>query len=306
MDTNNKKLKYNLQIAMDRKPNVLFLGNGVLQLSGGGDWNKLLEAIRGTPTKGINTDGIPMAMLPECLCGTTVEEVQGRTAKAIKTCTTHPFLRKLVNLDFDAILTTNYAYEIEEILSGKDWTNGRARKDAFFAMDGRKGAHYNTCVCNLVTRKNGKKIPVFHVHGEIARQGSLILGYYTYANSISKLIEVNKTRADLYQIHQESKMPLQCLSWLDYFILGNVYMVGFGLDTSEFDIWWAIERKSREKAAHGELFAYMIDDGKKNLNPQGTLLSAMKGKMITISKTGAEYLPAYQKMYDDIKEKMDN
>ena len=304
MDSKTKGLKHDLSIEMDHIPNVLFLGNGVLQLSGGGDWNKLLAAIQGKKPKKINQDGIPMAMLPECLCGTTVEEVQTRTAGAIKTCKAHPFLSKLVNLHFDAIITTNYAYEVEEIISGKDWSNGYARKKAFFAMDDIKGARYNTCVCNMVKRKGGKNVPVFHAHGEVARKGSLILGYYSYANAISKLIEVNKKRADIYQVHQESGKPLQCLSWLDYFILGNVYMVGFGLDTSEFDSWWAIERKSREKATHGELYAYMIDDGKKNLNPQDTLLSAMSAKLITIKKTGKDYLPAYQDIYDDINGKL--
>ena len=304
MEDGNKKLKYNLQIAMDRRPSVLFLGNGVLQLSGGGDWSKLLAAIQGKKPKKINQDGIPMAMLPECLCGSTVEEVQTKTAEEVKTCKAHPFLSKLVNLDFDAIITTNYAYEVEEIISGKDWSNGYARKKAFYAMDDVKGARYNACVCNMVKRKGGKTVPVFHAHGEIDRKGSLIIGYYSYANAVSKLIEVNKKRADVYQQHQESGKPLSCMSWLDFFILGNIYMVGFGLDTSEFDIWWAIERKSREKAAHGELYAYMIDDGKKNLNPQNTLLSAMSASMITVKKTGKEYLPAYEEIYDDIKSKI--
>ena len=39
--------------------------------------------------------------------------------------------------------------------------------------------------------------------------------------------------------------------------MGNVWSVGFGFDFSEFDIWWATERKAREKADHGKLKVYM-------------------------------------------------
>ena len=39
-----------------------------------------------------------------------------------------------------------------------------------------------------------------------------------------------------------------------------MFAVGFGFDFSEFDIWWAMERKSREHASHGQLHAYMIGD----------------------------------------------
>ena len=41
-------------------------------------------------------------------------------------------------------------------------------------------------------------------------------------------------------------MEMECQGWLDYFLMGDVHAVGFGFDLSEFDIWWAIERKSRE------------------------------------------------------------
>ena len=35
-------------------------------------------------------------------------------------------------------------------------------------------------------------------------------------------------------------------SWIDKFILDDVYFLGFGLDYSEIDLWWLLQRKHRQ------------------------------------------------------------
>ena len=45
-------------------------------------------------------------------------------------------------------------------------------------------------------------------------------------------------------------------SWIDYFILGDLYILGFGFDFAEFDLWWLVNRKLREKADCGEIYFY--------------------------------------------------
>lgn len=45
-------------------------------------------------------------------------------------------------------------------------------------------------------------------------------------------------------------------SWIDSFILGDVYILGFGMNFSEFDMWWLLNRKKREKAQHGRVYFY--------------------------------------------------
>ena len=269
------------QIEMDlvSVPKVLLVGNGVLRLGKCMSWNELLQGIALQPTHGSNLENVPMAMRPECICGVNVDEVQRRTANVIRdgmpddTC----FLKRLVSLPFDAILTTNYTYEIEQDLTGKPW-NDQARKKAFVALDGNTHVRNNTCVCNFITTADGRGIPVFHIHGEKYRKHSMILSYYSYANAVSSLISLNKHRGNTYQEKQEQNEKLSCLSWLDYFIMGEIYSVGFGFDTSEFDIWWAIERKAREKAKHGKLHAFMIDREQQSI-PQKALFDAMSVNM---------------------------
>ena len=255
---------------------VLLMGNGVLRLAGGCNWNDLLREIEPPPCKEWNLTNVPYAMQPEAICGVDVEEVQRKTASAIKDNPDDPknVLHKILSLPFDVILTTNYTYEIETALTGDEWSETNRRK-AFFALDGNSHVRNNTCVCNLVCCTNGRTIPVFHVHGERMRKHSLILSYYSYANAVSRLIVLNKKRGNEYQEKQETGESIQVYSWLDYFILGEVYAVGFGFDPSEFDIWWAIERKAREKAKHGMLHAIMTEDAIAE-KPQKILFDAMK------------------------------
>lgn len=125
-------MKAALKLPMDRLPRVLLLGNGILRLGGGGDWGALLREIslrEALP----NLEKVPYAMQPECLCGVDVDEVQRRTSAAIADGPLAEVLKRLLALPFDAILTTNYTYEIERVLSGREWTEA-VRRRAFVAL----------------------------------------------------------------------------------------------------------------------------------------------------------------------------
>ena len=58
-------------------------------------------------------------MQPEVLCGVDVEEVQRKTAEYIQDAAqeSSEVLNQLVSLPFDAILKTNYTYEIESAMA---------------------------------------------------------------------------------------------------------------------------------------------------------------------------------------------
>ena len=133
----------------------------------------------------------------------------------------------------------------------------------------------------------------------------MILSYYSYANAVSRLITLNKQRGNSYQEKQTVGEKIHCLSWLDYFLMGNVYSVGFGFDTSEFDIWWAVERKAREKARHGELHAYMVETDDRH-TPQKALFEAMEVHLHQHVVSGGQYLEGYEKVLQDIEVQIHN
>ena len=279
-----------------RLPRVLLLGNGILRLYHDFDWNALLKEIAQEDNKENDVSGIPYAMRPEAICGVDVEEVQRKTANVIHEISIDEkdAIKHVLTFPFDAILTTNYGYEIETALVGKQWTENN-RKKSFTALDGHPHVRNNTCICNIIRCKDDREIPVFHIHGERSRKHSLVLSYYSYANAVSRLIELNKQRGNDYQEKQLVGEEIQVNSWLDYFIMGEVYSVGFGFDLSEFDIWWAIERKAREKAEHGVLHAVMTETNMEHM-PQYAMFKAMNVKVHNFSPVKKDYDGAYEKI----------
>ncbi|QFJ53527.1 hypothetical protein [Pseudobutyrivibrio xylanivorans] len=282
------------------RPNILLLGNGMLKLSDSStSWDDLLASISNKNAKP-NVNKVPYAMQPEALCGIDVEDIQRRVADNIETISSiHPLLQELLSLPFDAILTTNYTYEIESELSKKPFTS-YARKKAFTALDGNTKVNHNTFICNAIETMSGKTIPVFHIHGEKERKHSMILSYYSYAKSLSLLTNYNKDLGNQLLECQQDKTKYRCKCWLDYFLIGNVWSVGFGLDVSEFDIWWAIERKARENAKHGFFKAY-FDGNDDDSCPQEILLTAMNCNYQFYPVCGNDYATMYRKIIDDIK-----
>ena len=293
MKTNRKCI-----IKADATPKVLFLGNGILQLGHtNNSWEDLLKQISNKKELPKLKNIVTYAMQPEVVCDCEVEEIQRRISENIKEFPIHPYLQELLELPFDAVITTNYTYEIEQVLSDGKWTKYK-RKKAFTALNGEYKVNNNTFVCNVVETKSGKMIPVFHIHGESERKHSMILSYYSYASALGRLISHNSKLKNTLFEHQKSGMDYECKSWLEMFIMADVYSVGFGFDTSEFDVWWAIERKSREKAHHGKLTAYME---RKEECAQNYLFESMGVDNKIFEVVDGNYEPLYRYAINDIK-----
>ena len=78
-----------------------------------------------------------------------------------------------------------------------------------------------------------------------------------------------------------------------------LYALGFGFDLSEFDIWWAVERKSREHAANGKIHAYMISQ--KQEREKSTMFLAMGVDERHVAVVNKRYEEAYLKIIDELK-----
>ena len=276
----------------DRAPRVLLLGNGILRLEGSMDWKSLLHSIRKRDVDGAEIREIPYAMQPEVLCGTDVEEVQRRTARQMTQVPSYEgqVLRDLLALDFDCVLTTNFSYEVENVLLGRPFTETE-RKKALRVLHGPRNAQHNTSLCYLVPNAAGRMIPVFHIHGDSARSHSLVLSYFSYAASVSHLVDIARERQRPAQPGQPG------WSWLDWFLAGDIYEIGFGFDFSEFDVWWAAERKNQEGT--GSLTAYFTEPLTR-AKPQ-LLLESMGARVRVLRVAPEDYAPGYRQITDEIR-----
>ena len=84
----------------------------------------------------------------------------------------------------------------------------------------------------------------------------MIIGHYYYANLLGKMIAYTTANENRYEISRKNHAEIAINSWLDSFILGDVYVLGFRFDVSEFDLWWLLNRKLREKAPHGKVYFF--------------------------------------------------
>jgi hypothetical protein len=235
-----------------RPPQVLLVGNGLTR-STGFSWKRFIKnCSRDDVDVGkYEKDGV--FQIPNTILSLAVMECEddkrhnsyiGTLNKVIYT--SNSYINELIKLPFDSILTTNYSYEIEYAIKS-DYT--KLKNKLKYSNSIEKDNKY------LIHTYNYFKDypPIWHIHGEARRKSSLILSHDEYARLISKIVEFSGKRKDDYVTQAEN---LNMKSWIDYFILGDLYVLGFGFDFSEFDLWWLVNRRLREIGATGEIYFY--------------------------------------------------
>lgn len=114
-----------------------------------------------------------------------------------------------------------------------------------------------------------------------------------------------------YSYRQQNGKNQSIRSWLDSFILGDVYILGFGMDFSELDIWWLLNRKKRENAIHGQVFYY--EPGGDDFSEKAELLKLLGVKVFhcgvttpigTPEEKNKAYREFYLKAIQDIGERV--
>ena len=176
-------------------------------------------------------------------------------------------LDALVKLPFDAIVTTNYTYQLENRICGdlSGYTDYRWRKHIACVTCKKDETKKNVqSTLNSFNRVSSGDITqdVWHIHGEEKRKSSIVLNHNEYGRLVQGIISELKTNGDKYREYSDG---IHFKSWMDYFIMGDVYILGLGLDYSEFDLWWLISRRLREKADTGSVIYYEpFDGGKKH------------------------------------------
>lgn len=166
-------------------------------------------------------------------------------------------IEQLLSIPFDHILTTNYSYEVECV------ADKRVKADGVFCKKlqacnppaTKAETKYMLHTYNKV-RFQGHEHRIWHIHGEARKPDSVILGHYYYGILLGKYQELLGKRGNKQEFREKAGEPPVISSWLDAFIMGDVYVLGFGYDFTEMDLWWLLKRKQREKATTGKLYYY--------------------------------------------------
>ena len=286
-------------------PDVLLVGNGINRCyENGVSWDGLLADMSDNYTEEQIKDMQCPAPLKAMLVTKDKAAVRLRNCSDKLSADIKPeqadMMKELLTIGFDDILTTNYSYEFEAVALNKenvsDYTLKKIMKhtDEVVKAEPRYLLHtYNAVECERVYNR------IWHIHGELRKTGSMVLDHYMYINLASKMKELCNKRGNAYNRNEFTGK-----SWIDSFILGDVYILGFGFDLSEVDLWWLLERKKREISEHGKVVYYNIADEEdaKNNKPKLDLLNVLGAKINFLTVKNGDYRSEYEKAIFKIRQ----
>lgn len=231
---------------LKRRPQVLLLGNGIVRNDNEDmRWERLIQTIA---RDGIDTS--EYRDVPYTIQATAVADIDDAKRRqkyedmlTKVTYRKNPLVNALLSIPFDAILTTNYTYELEyHMLSQYPGLSEKAKHKFSYWTKDKRDSKYLIHGFNRF-KKDGVAQDIWHIHGESRRTSSLILTHDEYARLINQVLLYNQERKKDY-LDYENEIHFK--SWIDYFILGDLYILGQGLDFSEFDLWRLLNRRLRE------------------------------------------------------------
>lgn len=245
-------------------PQVLLLGNGLNRSFSQTaiSWEKLLKNPNDTriPDKLQMPYGLQVVLRTKDNVNTFVKDFAATLNDEIPDNDYLEKLRNIFSIGFDDILTTNYDFSLEKSALHLDtldsYRYSRITKHTPGSKRCERKFFLHTYQEVPVDDSHTRKSRIWHIHGHIKNPDSIIIGHYYYGNLLFKYKELVDSVRNQYETHQKAEKEYLLNSWVDSFILGDVYILGLGMDFAEIDLWWLINRKQREHAEHGKIYFY--------------------------------------------------
>ncbi len=153
---------------------------------------------------------------------------------------------------------------------------------------------------------------VWHIHGDINRPKSIILGYEHYCKEIAEIRKYipysirNLVHGGKFDNMDTLTFPNK--SWIDLIFKEDVFIIGLGLGFSELDLWWLIDMWSRmKKKGYVTNTIYYLDaiqEDKKDLSKQSFIDTLKTFKIEYIAFEEPTFEAAYHKCMDYIESRI--
>jgi len=293
---------------------ILFLGNGLNQVSSGGlSWSDLLNKMQiellGESDKLINAEK-PFTLWFEEFIARSNDDVNTLKSNFIKKLgeiqpnTLHGLA---LNSGIENIITTNYDYCLERAINKEFSSNPKITAETTFS---------------LFRHQEINNQLIWHIHGEVSKPGSVMLGMNHYSRYLHKIRDFLKNPVEKNKIKYRSKFnhnekhsefeTTQC--WVDLFLEHDVHMIGFGMDYTEQDIWYLLTEKnflSKQNRTSGKTFFYHFvtndkdseQDQKNKLKDDAKIeiLESLGVTIIKIIKNKDDYAGFYEDCLEQIQ-----
>ena len=288
------------------RPSVLLVGNGLNRCAGDKTtWDDAIQRLAKDDAILDKIDNINYSIRATVTADADEQKRWARYTKLFGdnfVLPENPLLQKLLAIPFDAVLTTNYTYELENALDPAYPLSDNKETHAFTTVsDPVKGKKPDAVrLLNTFNRfQTGKRnIDIWHIHGEVREPASMILTHEEYGRLVAELVKREDRQQDPTKVCFES--------WIDYFIYGDLYVLGQGINFAEFDLWWLLSRRQREKTGRGRSIYYAPQQHNKNFTEVEEALDQIGMKVENCRKTipdldkisGAECNEFFYKFYE--------
>lgn len=172
--------------------------------------------------------------------------------KGIKSDFTNNIYDLLADSPIKYFITTNYNTTLDNVLVKLGFTPDKNDKSIEKIYSIRRKHQFT----------NGEEIKeVWYAHGEVSNPKSIMLGYDHYCGSLAKINDYIKGKYDypgikdkipsieqklkLWKNEKEEELRRSLISWIDLFFFSDLHIIGLGLDFSETDIWWILNKRKR-------------------------------------------------------------
>ena len=231
--------------------------------------------------------------------------IKQEIVNGMKTYQSNDLFDKLLRLNVEHYITTNYDNVADESLLQMNYTENlleRDKSEGVFSIHRKKS--YS---------KNDEKKYLWKIHGELSNIGSIMLGYYHYCSYIGQIKKYlvgdyefakKKVKGKIPKI--EDRLPIipnDIFSWIDLFFTSNIYIIGLGLYYEEIDLWWILTIRKRliQKLGNNIISNKIIYYG--DIEPG--MKSMLKNLDVdALTSKNRKYERKYKDYIDDIKERI--
>lgn len=164
-------------------------------------------------------------------------------------------------------------------------------------------------------QRSGDLISLWKIHGDICNPKTIMLGLDHYCGAIAKmkhyiqgdyLAEKKPIESMKSKLKQENHFCYT--SWIDLFFSHNIHIIGLGLDFSEIDLWWLLNKRARmmhdgECSISNAIYYYATDTDTEKAN----LLQSIEVSVVPINLSESEqtnYTNLYLKAVEQIQKRL--
>jgi len=280
----------------------LFFGNGLNLLTANQlNWENLLKELANIANVSASLlSHKPYTMVyEEIMLNGNIDEsiLKNHVSKIVSSFKNNIIYEKICALELSNYITSNYDLTLERTFENLNFLTENDQPETIYSI--RSGL-------KIMNANKEFESKIWHIHGEINRPNSISLGLDQYCGAIGKIdsyikgtYTYTKDKQDIKtkSIKQKLKneVSFDGVSWIELFFNSDVHIIGFGLDYSETDIWWILNRRAREKNVQNSIYYY----GEIDLD-KIQLLTAFNVNYIEVKRDKRLTDEGWSKQYDDM------